>query len=203
MARRLILSHLLSVVLMALAGGAVYKGATLARFDYETQGMNRADPQLAAAYADEIGVRATARSFLAPADLLASASADSLAEVLKVKPTSGVYWLGLAQILVDENEPNERVLAALRMSATVEPMEGRTVAKRVPFEFSIWEKLPGEERRAAMADLVRISPRLSASTRAELKRILAAKSEDTRNEIRQMASERSSLEKSFLSSIGL
>ncbi|MBB4200564.1 hypothetical protein GGD83_004393 [Rhodoblastus sphagnicola] len=152
-------------------------------FDWQAQGMSALYPAVARPFSDVLGVRAQARSLMTPSASFDFVPAAAIEKVLEAQPTNGLYWLGLAQALNDGGAPFEKVGAALAMSMTVEPMEARTVARRIVFEFSIWDKLSAHERATAINELAKLGRRLPDQERKDLKLLLSVAPATQRAEI--------------------
>ena len=104
-----------------------------------------------------------------PDEAIFAELAELLKRELRAHPTGSLFWLWLAQ--TRRSQSPERFNAALQLSALTAPREAAIVLERAIVGLQFWDALNPQLRRATMADLVTILPRLN---RQPLERVKAA-----------------------------
>lgn len=116
-----------------------------------------------------------------PADSKALAQRrDQLGDLLSMRPLAPREWYSLAVVLRIAAAPADKVNDALTLSELTGANEGPVMLPRAIFGLSMWETLPAELRKRAIADLTGApSPDLST-----VRIILMTKPQDVRDDIR-------------------
>jgi len=111
-----------------------------------------------------------------------------LSDVLAVEPLSSIDWLSLAGARRALGEPDEQVLAALKMSYLTGPNEGAVMLQRGVFGLLEWERLPNAMQLETARDLAGAIDDVWVSEQSigVIKTVLLAKSAETRSQIAAM-----------------
>jgi hypothetical protein len=202
MAKRSLGADAISVAIIIVAGLAVTRAVNILPFDWQAQGMTRLPFALAQSYQDEMGVRALARRFMAPEDLLTALPAASIKSVIKARPTAGYYWAALASHAFTHSNTRQLAHQALSMSTIVEPHELKTVSMRVAIELTNWEVLTLREQSIAIDELTSIGPRLAPDNLAKVKRAVRALDELQRADLKSRIADTGKLDARAIASFG-
>jgi len=203
MAARSLVSVVTSVFVAAIAGASLAYGVELTRYEAAEFSAGEVSSEVAASFSDFAGLSGRAQRALTPAYALATASVSEIEAVLAVEPTNGAYWIALAKTLDDGGASQASVLSALHMSEAVEPREAETMARRVVFILSLWEKLPEADQQLAIAHLVERAANAPGGAHERVVRTLAAKSEATRAAIKKALIEKSDGDRALATDLGL
>jgi hypothetical protein len=116
-----------------------------------------------------------------PSDMKAANNRrGALSAILSINPLSSMNWLLLSGMQFITDQPMERVLGSLLLSAMTGPNEGYVMADRGIFGASLWEDLSPDLKRHTAMDLAVGEIPNDGRFRAAL----SAKSETVRNELR-------------------
>jgi hypothetical protein len=108
--------------------------------------------------------------------------AETLANLLAVRPMSSKDWLQFAVMRLVAGESQKRVVAALLMSSVTGPNEGGIMWQRGVFGLSLWQALPPDARQHTIDDLagvMRVTP-VGDSEMGAAKDVLDTKPAETR-----------------------
>ena len=116
-----------------------------------------------------------------PDEAIFAELAELLERELRAHPTGSLFWLWLAQ--TRRSQSPERFNAALQLSALTAPREAAIVLERAIVGLQFWDALNPQLRRATMADLVTILPRLNRQPLERVKAAIATQDPASQQEI--------------------
>jgi hypothetical protein len=112
-----------------------------------------------------------------------SEQVGALKALLSLTPMSSGAWLDLAIAANESGQPMQAVASALAMSTLTGPNEARFMAGRAVFGLPLWEKLPPEERRGLVVDLVSGWGEIGEEEHRDLQALLTVASDKTRAQL--------------------
>ena len=179
---------LTSVGIFVLAGFCILRGVELVHFSLVEQGLTARDAETSLKpYIDRPGLSVLARrgQLTAVGDTPTQIRIDKLVALLSVAPVSSTTWAALAQTRIAMGRGDDKALAALAISHLTGPNEVDSMARRGVIALMMWDSLPPELRRPAIADLIGSwQMKITPSERQFLGSLLADYLPKAREEIR-------------------
>jgi hypothetical protein len=176
-----------AVTMIGFCAFAVVKGLSIVHFSLAMANINSSEnrAEIIHTWTTVQGVASAAlqsqlKEKVDASDLKAANSRrETLAAILSTKPLSSTDWLSLSGLQLITDQPMERVLEALMLSAVTGPNEGYVMADRGIFGASLWEDLSRDLRKHAAKDLA-----AGEIDNAKFRAVLSTKSVEVRDELR-------------------